>query len=338
MNLRPTSVPPQRSFVGSLAPGALRTWSQRRRALTVVVVSLSAAATVSVALLGNPFLLQILTIALLNAGVTVALAHSFGFAGMFNLSQGSFYGIGAYTTAIALTDLGLNFFGAILLAVLVAGAFGVFLGFVATRLRGDYFAFASIAFTIVITQAIVNLPGITRGGSGFFGIPVVSVFGWRIESARDGFVLAAAAFVLVFTVTRAVTTSYLGRAMLAVNHDEMSARSMGVSPVFTRVIAMTLSAASAGLLGCILTTTVLFIQPNDFAITYSMNVTLWAIVGGPTSLIGSALAGGGITLLQEQLREFADIRLALLGIIVLFTVYLRGGVITLPSRKRRGLK
>ncbi len=299
---------------------------------------MAAAAAVAAAVLGDVFLLQVLTLGLLNAGVTVALTHSFGFSGMFNLSQGSFYGIGAYTAAVALTDLRIGFFGALLLATVVAGLFGVFLGFVASRLRGDYFAFASIAFTIVVTQAIVNWPEVTRGGAGFFGIPMVSIFGWQIDSAQDGFILAALAFALIFAVTRSVTSSYLGRAMLAINHDEMSARSMGVNPTFTRVVAMTLSAASAGLLGCVLTTTMLFIQPNDFAITYSMNVTLWAIVGGPTSLIGSAVAAGGVTLLQEQLRDFADFRLALLGIIVLLAVYLRGGVIPVPTWKKRRRK
>ena len=107
-------------------------------------------------LTGNAFTLQILTLALLNAALTVALTTSFGFAGTFNLSQGSFYGIGAYTAAILLTDVGAPFGVALLGSILVSTAGGLIMGFVSVRLRDDYFAFASIAFTVIVTQAFIR--------------------------------------------------------------------------------------------------------------------------------------------------------------------------------------
>lgn len=294
------------------------------------VVVLLAVAVVVVFNTGDAFTLQVLTVALLNAAITVSLSISFGFAGVFNLSQGSFYGLGAYTAAILITDVNAPFGLALLAAIAVAGVFGALMGLVSIRLRDDYFAFASIAFTVIVVQGLINLPDLTRGGTGFFGIPTVDILGWTIDSARDSFLLAALGFALVFLVTRRVTRSFFGRAMLAVNHDEMSAKAMGVGVAFTRVVAMTLSSALAGLSGCLLTVTMLYIQPSDFSTVLSMNVTLWSIIGGPTSLIGSAVAGGGITFLQENIRAIVDYRLAILGVVVLVAVYLRGGVIRPP--------
>jgi len=299
-----------------------------------VAIAILAAGVIVLFNAGDPFTLQVLTVALLNAAITVSLSISFGFAGIFNLSQGSFYGLGAYAAAILITDVGVPFWVALLGSIAVASIFGVLMGFVAVRLRDDYFAFASIAFTIIITQALINLPELTRGGTGFFGIPVVDIFGWRIATGRDSFLLAAIGFTVVFLVTHRVTRSFFGRAMLAVNHDEMSAKAVGVSVVFTRVVAMGLSSALAGLSGCLLTVTMLYIQPSDFSTVLSMNVTLWSIIGGPTSLIGSAVAGGGITFLQENIRAIVDYRLAILGIVVLIAVYLRGGVLRRPSWMR----
>lgn len=328
--------PPPR---GSVPPPPAGGRASRSRAIRAgVVLALAVAAVVITATSGNAFTLQVLTLALLNAALTVSLSISFGFAGTFTLSQGSFYGIGAYTAAILLTDHGASFGTALLGSILAATLAGILMGFVSIRLRGDYFAFASIAFTVIVTQAFINLPGVTRGGAGFFGIPQVSILGWSIDSAADSFLLAAIGFGVVFLVVRRITTTYFGRSMLAINHDEMSARSMGINVPFTRITAMALSAGLAGLSGCILTVTTLFIQPGDFSTVFSMNVTLWAIIGGPTSIVGAAVAGGAITLLQEQLRMLVDYRLAILGLVVLAAVYVRGGVITLPSlsRSRKG--
>lgn len=320
-------------------PSGLRAWL-RTPWIAAVTAAILVAATILLFNLGDAFTLQVLAVALLNAAITVSLSLSFGFAGIFNLSQGSFYGLGAYTAAILITDHGLPFGVALLGSVAVATVFGALMGGVAVRLRGDYFAFASIAFTIIIVQGLVNLPEITRGGTGFFGIPTVSIFGWEINSSRDSFLLAAIGFVVVFTITHRISRSFFGRAMLAVNHDEMSARAMGISVAYTRVVAMALSSGLAGLTGCLLTVTMLYIQPADFSTLLSMNVTLWSIIGGPTSLIGSAVAAGGITYLQENLRSIVDYRLAILGIVVLVAVYLRGGVIRVPAwlRGKKGAR
>lgn len=303
---------------------------RRSRIWNLSIVLMLVTAAVVTFLVSNTFTLQILSLALLNGALTVALTTSFGFAGTFNLSQGSFYGIGAYTAAVMLTDHGASFGTALAGSVLISTLGGVVMGSVSVRLRDDYFAFASIAFTVIVTQAFVNMPEITRGGSGFFGIPPVSIFGWTIDSAADSFALSAFGFAIVFLITRQVTSTYFGRAMLAVNHDEMSARSMGISVPFTRITAMAISSGLAGLTGCILTVTTLFIQPGDFSTVFSMNVTLWAIIGGATSLVGAAFAGAAVTILQEQLRVLVDYRLATLGFVVLVAVYIRGKVIPLP--------
>src|SRR5690606_20597043 len=84
--------------------------------------------------------LQVFTVGFLSATVVAPLVLSLGYLGMLNLSQATFYGLGAYTVAILVTDHGWDFGAALLAAICVAGIAGVILALVSVRVDGDYFA------------------------------------------------------------------------------------------------------------------------------------------------------------------------------------------------------
>ncbi len=271
--------------------------------------------------------MQVLALAYINAAVVAGLVLSLGYTGLLNLSQGTFYGLGAYTTAILVTDHGMSFGFATLCGMVVAGAAGILLALASARVKGDYFVLVSLAITIAVAQLIANLPDLTRGREGFFGLPPMSILGLRFDNALHTYYICLLLLVLSYTVVRRISQSFLGRAMLVVRYDDVAARSMGISPFQVRAMALVLSAMIAGLAGSVLVGTLQFIRPDDFDFNSSFMFTLYVIIGGMASLPGAVVVAMGFAALNEQFTTLSDYRVGLIGLIVIAVVFWRGAVI-----------
>jgi branched-chain amino acid transport system permease protein len=288
----------------------------------------------------SPFRLQIFTVAFLNAAVVAPLVLSLGYAGMLNLSQGTFYGLGAYTTAILVTDHGWSFEAAIVAAAIVAGIGGGLLALATARVKGDYFVLISLGLTIAVAQLLANLPDLTRGREGFFGIPTLDLFGLSFGDPITGYYLCLGLLVVLYLIVSRIASGFLGRSMLVVRYDDVAARSMGIKPLKVRVTAMVLSSALVGIAGAFLTATLQFISPADFNFDASFMLSLYVIIGGMASLPGAVAVAIIFTLLNEEFRGISDYSVGLVGIAVIIAVFLRGGVIkgVLDDRRARGRK
>ncbi|MDF5758303.1 branched-chain amino acid ABC transporter permease [Spongiactinospora sp. TRM90649] len=275
----------------------------------------------------SPFQLQMYTLAALNAAVVAPLVLSLGYTGLLNLSHGTFYGLGAYTTAILVTDHGWPFEAAMLAAAVVAGLGGGLLSLASARVRGDYFVLVSLGVTIAVAQALANLPDLTRGREGFFGIPALDLFGLSFSEPVTAFYLCLSLLAVMYLFLHRVTGGFLGRAMLVVRHDDVAARGMGIRPLAVRVTAMVIGSALVGAAGSFLVATVQFISPADFGFDASFMLSLYVIIGGMASLPGAVVVAVVFTLLNEQFRGISDYRLGLVGLAVLVAVLLRGGVL-----------
>ena len=315
---------------GSVRLGA----GDKRRRNQIVIGILLAIGIAFPLLVDSSFRQRTLVSAFLSATLTVGLLLSLALTGQFNLSQGTFYGIGAYATANLVTD-SVPFEIAILVSGLSAAAAGVLFGFASLRVRGDYFALLSLAFTIAAAQAMENLPAITRGREGFSGIPEVRLFGITTDTVTRSYYATLGLFVLSSLLVNRVARSYVGRAMRAVRNDEAAAAMQGISVPFTKLLALAISSAIAGIAGSFLVAAVLFISPANFDVLASINPTIYGMIGG-ASIPGSAIAAGAMVLLGDQFRGIADYRLGILGLLVLIAVFFRGGVIPDALAKLRG--
>jgi branched-chain amino acid transport system permease protein len=274
----------------------------------------------------SAFHLQVLTVACLNGALAAGLMVSLGYAGLLNFSHGTFYGIGAYVTAVLVSSHGWPLETAALAAAVVAGVAGLLLGAVSLRVGGDYFVLVSLAFTVAIFEVMQNWVGVTRGREGFFGIPTQSLFGIPIDSFQKGYY--AALFVLVVTVVIVwrFGRTFASRAMLAIRFDEAAAAANGVDIRFTKLLAMGLSSALAGMAGSILVATLLFIRPGDFDLLKSWDISLWVIIGGMANLPGVVGIAGLLAIVTEGFRGISEFRIGLMGLLVIVAVFLRGGV------------
>ena len=319
---------------GPIGSVRLETDQSRRRRHRSVVVGLLIVGVLFPIVVDSSFRQRILVSMFLAATLTVGLLLSLAFTGQFNLSQGTFYGIGAYTTANLVTDYGVPFEVAILTAGVAAAVAGVLFGIASLRVRGDYFALLSLAFTIAAVQAMENLPAFTRGREGFSGIPEVTLFGVTIDTVTKSYYATLGLFVVCSFLVSRIARSFAGRAMLAVRHDEAAAAMQGISVMYTKLLALGLSAGVAGMAGAFLVAAVLFVSPANFDVLASLNPTIYVMIGG-ASIAGSALAAGGMVFVGEQFRTVAEYRLGILGLLVLVAVMIRGGVIPVGARRMR---
>lgn len=272
------------------------------------------------------FRLRIFTIMFLNGTLAMGLSMSLGYTGLFNLSQGTFYGIGAYTTAILITDYDVPFLPAAIAATFAGAIAGIALGATFLRTRGDYLALISFAFTVAAFQMMSNLE-ITGGKEGFTGIPVVGFLGIDIDTPEHFYYMGLAVVVISWIALQRIANSFAGRAMLAVRYDESAATMMGVNARYYKLLSMAISSGIAGLAGAFFTATSLYISPGSFDILPAFNVVIWVIIGGLASVSGAFIAAATLTFVEEEYRQLAEYRILILGSVMVFSVMLRGGVI-----------
>lgn len=284
------------------------------------------------------FRLRILTLAWLAGVLIVGITISLGYTGLFNMSQGSFYGIGAYTAGLLILKTAIPFEAALLAAIAVAALIGVIVGATAIRVRGDLWGLVSMAFTIALVTVFENWKAVTFGKDGF-GIAPVSLLGISLDEPVRFYYAAFGALVFALIVNARVRRTFIGRAMIATRHDEAAATMMGIVPGRYKLVAMGLSAGLGGLAGAVLIATSLFVTPASFSFFRSFDITLFGIVGGVTSAVGGVVAAAVLIVVTEAFRNLTDYRLMILGSALVLAIFVRSGVVgSAVGRTHRSLR
>lgn len=285
------------------------------------------------------FAIRVLTVASILSILTLGLVVSFGYTGIFNMSQGTFFGIGAYLNAILVARVGIPFEAAMVIAALGTALLGGLVAITTIRVRGDYWALVSMAFTFAAISVFQSWTDVTGGNAGFVGIPRISLFGIDMFRGLGGYFVILVILALVYVFVYRVTRSFAGRAMLATSFDETASSMMGVSTSYFKIMSMVISSGIAGGAGGLLVAINQFIAPGDFDFIASFNIMLFVIVGGTTSLLGGVVATFLLTFVTEQFRNLADYRLAIFGFVLVIAVFVRAGVFAPAFRRlRRALR
>ena len=240
------------------------------------------AAAIAFTAMGNSYYVFIMATLGLTALVGIGLNVLLGLTGQVSFGHVGFYAIGAYTAAVLTVTLKWNFWLALPVAALLAGATGALLALPAMRVRGPYLAMVTIAFGFVIENIAVEWRGVTGGQNGIMG------------SARPTFLdteraIAIAAIVLAALATwgfHVHTRTRWGAAMRAVKDSEVAAESIGLDPVRIKTAAFAISAFCAGVAGAFFFALSGFVTPSTFAFSQSILFVLVVIIGGAGSLAG----------------------------------------------------
>ncbi len=225
-----------------------------------------------------------------------------GMTGLLSLGHAAFFGIGAYATAIVMTEFGVNFFMSLLIGAIINIAVAYLVGKILSRFRGGYYAIVSAGLAIIVYSLLLNWKDLTNGPLGIFGIPKPSLFGMSIDSNSAFFVLSLIVLTLIFALYRYIDKSSYGRGLKAIREDEQLATVMGYPAHRMKTFIFLLSAAIAGIAGALFASYIAFIDPSTFQVHESIFLFTIIIIGGLASGVGSIVGALILLSLPEVLR------------------------------------
>lgn len=273
---------------------------------------------------------QVIIFVLIALGLNVVV----GIAGLLDLGYVGFYAVGAYVTAILTSAHGnLPWLLALPIAVVISMLFGVILGTPTLRLRGDYLAIVTLGFGEIIRLTAKNMDwlGASRGINKIAKPP--SMFGLKfgVLDAKPYFYLGLTMVFIVIFILHRLEYSRVGRAWVAIREDEDAAELMGVNTFKFKLWAFTIGAGIGGLAGVHYAGKVGFINPDNFPLQLSILFLAAVVLGGSGNMYGAILGAVLVAYMPERLRNFADKRVFVFGIIlVLMMVFRPEGI--LPKR------
>lgn len=237
-----------------------------------------------------------------------------GFTGQVSFGFAVFYGLGAYTTGL-LIDRGINPYLSFVAAAIVAAVASVFIGLPTFRLRGPYFAIATIGVSEA-TRVIMNNLSITGGASGF-----------RIMERRpfhqvEHYYTALGMAAIAVAVSLLIAHSKFGMALRAIKQDEDAAADVGVNPYKYKLYIHAVAAALTGMAGGVFARYAAFINPPGvFAFQTSIYILLMPVIGGIGTVWGAVLGGVVFGIVEEQLvANFPQIHLLLYGSLLILII------------------
>lgn len=261
-----------------------------------------------------------------------------GYGGYLNFGMVTFFGIGAYTTAILFHYYELSAFLTAPLAGLSAAFAGFLIGVPTLRLRGAYFALVTMIITFAVQVLVLNVP-ITQGALGIY-MPRLPLTPLGVE--RLFYFLFLGLAVLVTALVYAIQYSNIGGALVAIREDEDAAEIVGVRTVEVKWAANALACFIAGLVGGLYAQRIAYIEPTGtFSFDTSLNVVLMAVIGGPGSWQGPLIGAPLVLLVADALRVTVTSevnRVIFSLVVILIALFIPGGVMGILMRwqRRRG--
>jgi branched-chain amino acid transport system permease protein len=273
---------------------------------------------------------QVIIFVLVALGLNVVV----GLAGLLDLGYVGFYAVGAYVTAILTSAHGnLPWLLSLPIAVVVSMLFGVVLGAPTLRLRGDYLAIVTLGFGEIIRLTAKNMDwlGASRGISNIKKPPSILGLKFGVLDPKPYYYLGLTLVLIVVFVLHRLEYSRVGRAWVAIREDEDAAELMGVHTFKFKLWAFTIGAAVGGLAGVHYASKVGFINPDNFPLQLSILFLAAVVLGGSGNMYGAILGGILVAYVPERLRNFADKRVFVFGVVlVLMMVFRPEGI--LPKR------
>jgi branched-chain amino acid transport system permease protein len=312
----------------SVIPSARSAWARYAALMALALLPF-------VLLAGDAHWVNIIAVTYLFAGLAAAWNIIGGFGGQFSLGHGVFFGIGAYMTAGLFIRFGWSPWLTMVPIAAIAGAVAMLISWPTFRLRGPFFAIATLAFNEVAFVLANHFDSLTGGPRGL-SIPFKAGFENMIFRERWQYALLMFAFAaLVIGISVWLRRSRLGYYLLAVREDEDAARAAGIDVLGAKLKGMALSAALTSMGGTLFAMYLRYIDPPTIFTLPDIGVkfALLSLIGGIGTIAGPLLGAALIVPFENWLRaEFADslpgVSLAILGLLmVLAALFMKRGIV-----------
>jgi branched-chain amino acid transport system permease protein len=279
----------------------------------VAALVVAVAALAGVPWYGSDVLIQFGINALLIAVLAQGWNIIGGYCGYASFGNSVFYGLGSYGVAIAMVQWGLPFGVGLVFGVVLAVVFALTLGFLVLRLRGHYFAIATLALAQVMAAIVSNVE--LAGRNVGLVLPPLNNDPLFYELALGLLVVATLS---IFWMTR----SRFGFGLIAIRENEEGAAVMGVNTTLYKTLAFALSGLFSALAGGIHAYWITFLDPESaFDISLNVKMIIMAVFGGPGSILGPVVGAFLLSAISEVLStEISTVAGLFFGFVIVVAV------------------
>jgi ABC-type branched-subunit amino acid transport system permease subunit len=288
------------------------------------------------------FVLLLVTTVLLYSVACLGLNIQFGYAGVMNFAGASFFGIGAYTSAV-LNNTAVPHLLVLLIGGLLAALIGSVLLLPVLRTRGHYAALVTIAFALLF-KTFLEVNDVLGGPQGM-QVTGMRIFGWSFNDNiefggitlsfyMNYFLLSALLLAAAFIVVRRLERSWIGLNLDAVRLDETAASCFGLDIARWKITAFTTGNFLIGVAGALFGMVGAFVAPNNYTFADSLILVSILLLGGIGNPWGVIAATAVVVIVPEKLQAIQEYRFLLYALMVILVLLFRPEGL-LPRRVRR---
>jgi branched-chain amino acid transport system permease protein len=298
----------------------------RTRVFLLISIAVAAAVFFGARLLNNDYVFF--------AGYTVlqfiVLATAWnilgGYTGYVNFGSAAFFALGAYSTVFLHKSFPLPIPILIVIGGVVSGIVGLGTGYLTLRLRGAFFAIATLALAVVLQTLVVNWDYVGGSRGAYIIRPnEIALIGPYVQYL---FLLMLALAVIALATARGIERSQLGYGFATIRDDELAAEASGVPTLRLKLIATTISGALMGMAGAPFPYYIGYLQPSSaFGLEYAVNSIAMPMIGGTTSWVGPLIGA----ILLGSLQQIATVTISSAVNLLIVGLLLVGFVIIAPN-------
>ena len=246
-----------------------------------------------------------------------------GYVGQLNLAHGTFFGIGAYATALLIQRLGFSFWLALPAGCLITALLGFLTGLPTLRTRGHYFPISTMCLGISLYYVIARWDELTGGARGLFGIPrpapIPLPFIGKIsfDTTLPCYYLVLFFVLLTLVAITCFVRSLVGKRLIAIRGNENLAQSVGINTMWDKVVFLSISTLIAGLAGGLYAAYMGSLMAEQAHFLGSFEMLLNVMIGGVGTMAGPFIGGILLPILTEALHFLGGLRLVVYGVLLI---------------------
>jgi len=317
-----------------------RSFADRENVLGVLAIL--AGFAVAASFHDDHFVLLLIVTVLLYTVATLGLNIQFGYAGVLNFAGASFFGIGAYTSAVLNAHTAVPPLLVLLIGGLIAALIGSLLLLPVLRTRGHYAALVTIAFALLL-KTFLEVNDVLGGPQGL-QVKGMTIRGWsfndNIEIANlelsfymSYFLLSLALLAGAFILVRRLERSWIGLNLDALRLDETAASCFGLNVARWKITAFTLGNFLIGIAGALFGMVGGFVAPNNYTFADSLILVSIVLLGGIGNPWGLVVATVIVVVVPEKLQTIQEYRFLLYAVMVIAVLLFRPeGLLPRPAR------
>ena len=263
-----------------------------------------------------------------------------GYCGYVNFGSAAFFALGAYTSVFFHKTYQIPIPLLILIGGIVSGIVGLGMGYLTLRLRGSFFAIATLALAVVLQTLIINWDYVGGSRGAYVIRPnTIQVFGTPIPYIEYLFLLMLILAVVAVVTARVIERSRLGYGFATIRDDELAAEAAGVPTLRLKLIATTLSGALMGMAGAPFPYYIGYLEPSSaFGLAYAVNAIAMPMIGGTGTWIGPLVGALLLGTIQQvaTVTISSAVNLLIVGVLlVAFVIIAPNGLVGLVQQRVR---